>query len=90
VAARTWCAVCTRCSSVGSVVPSPQPLRCNQPALVRAALEEGRPHAMAVIDMRMPPGWDALQTIEAIWKAAPDLEVVIAFRVHDRSRRRDW
>ena len=28
------------------------------------ALNEGNPYAMAFVDMRMPPGWDGLQTIE--------------------------
>ena len=27
-------------------------------AMVRQALAEGRPYAMAFVDMRMPPGWD--------------------------------
>ena len=32
--------------------------------MARAALERGPPYAMAFVDMRMPPGWDGLQTIE--------------------------
>src|SRR5271155_1484677 len=32
--------------------------------IARNALAEGRPFAMAFVDMRMPPGWDGLQTIE--------------------------
>jgi CheY-like chemotaxis protein len=44
---------------------------------VRKALIERRPYAMAFVDMRMPPGWDGLQTIEAIWREHPDLEIVI-------------
>ena len=38
---------------------------------------EGRPYAMAFVDMRMPPGWDGLRTIEELWKADPALQVVI-------------
>lgn len=45
--------------------------------LVRKAADEGRPFAMAFIDMRMPPGWDGIDTIEEIWKVNPDIEVVI-------------
>ena len=45
--------------------------------LVAAALREGRPYAMAFVDMRMPPGWDGLQTIEELWKVDPNLQVVI-------------
>jgi signal transduction histidine kinase len=32
---------------------------------------------MAFVDMRMPPGWDGLETIEHLWQVAPDLEIVI-------------
>jgi len=45
--------------------------------MVRAALAAGRSYAMAFVDMRMPPGWDGLQTIEALWAADPDVQVVI-------------
>jgi diguanylate cyclase (GGDEF)-like protein len=44
---------------------------------VRTALGEGRPYAMAFVDMRMPPGWDGLETIEHLWAADPDVQVVI-------------
>ena len=43
----------------------------------REALREGRPYAMAIVDMQMPPGWDGLETIERLWKVDPDVQVVI-------------
>ncbi len=46
-------------------------------ALVQKALDEGRPYAMAFVDMRMPPGWDGLETIERLWAIDPDVQVVI-------------
>jgi two-component system, sensor histidine kinase and response regulator len=46
-------------------------------AMVEAALRAGRPYAMAFVDMRMPPGWDGMETIEAIWRIDPQLQVVI-------------
>ncbi len=46
-------------------------------ARVRQALEEGRPYAMAFVDMRMPPGWDGLETIEHLWDVDPDVQIVI-------------
>ena len=46
-------------------------------AMARQALAEGRPYAMAFVDMRMPPGWDGLKTIEHLWAADPDVQVVI-------------
>jgi diguanylate cyclase (GGDEF)-like protein len=45
--------------------------------LARQAQVEGRPFAVAFIDMRMPPGWDGLKTIEQLWKVDPDVQVVI-------------
>jgi diguanylate cyclase len=46
-------------------------------ARVRQALDEGRPYAMAFVDMRMPPGWDGLETIERLWAIDPDVQIVI-------------
>jgi len=46
-------------------------------ARVEAALQEGRPYAMAFVDMRMPPGWDGVETIEQLWRIDPRLQVVI-------------
>src|ERR1700675_2947137 len=46
-------------------------------AMARQALVEGRPYAMAFVDMRMPPGWDGLKTIEHLWATDPDVQVVI-------------
>jgi diguanylate cyclase (GGDEF)-like protein len=44
---------------------------------VRAALAAGRPYAMAFVDMRMPPGWDGLETIGRLWALDPHLQVAI-------------
>jgi diguanylate cyclase len=41
------------------------------------AVAEGRPYVMAFVDMRMPPGWDGLETIEHLWETDPDVQVVI-------------
>jgi diguanylate cyclase (GGDEF)-like protein len=46
-------------------------------AMVHQALVEDRPYAMAFVDMRMPPGWDGLKTIERLWATDPDVQVVI-------------
>ena len=44
---------------------------------VQGAVTAGRPFAIAFIDMRMPPGWDGLETIERLWAVDPDVQVVI-------------
>ena len=51
----------------------------------RRALAEGRPYALAFVDMRMPPGWDGLQTIEHLWQVDPNLQVVICTAFSDYS-----
>lgn len=53
--------------------------------MVSAAIAQGHPFAMAFVDMRMPPGWDGLRTIEEIWKVAPDLQVVICTAYADNT-----
>ncbi len=54
-------------------------------ALVQAAAAEGRPYAMAFVDVRMPPGWDGIETIARIWEVYPDLQVVICTAYSDYS-----
>src|SRR6266403_4740615 len=46
-------------------------------ARVKQALMEEQPYAMAFIDMRMPPGWDGLETSQRLWQIDPDVQVVI-------------
>ena len=52
---------------------------------IQQALGEGRPYAMAFVDVRMPPGWDGIETIQRIWQEYPDLQVVICTAYSDYS-----
>jgi signal transduction histidine kinase/FixJ family two-component response regulator len=54
-------------------------------ALVERALKDGRPYAVAFVDIRMPPGWDGIETIARLWAADPDLQVVICTAYSDYS-----
>jgi len=54
-------------------------------AMVDRAVAETRPYAMAFVDVRMPPGWDGLETVSRLWKAYPDLQVVICTAHSDHS-----
>ena len=45
--------------------------------MVHSAYGKGQPYALAFVDMRMPPGWDGLETIENLWYVDPGLEIVI-------------
>src|SRR5882724_4938050 len=53
--------------------------------LVRRAASEGRPYAMAFVDVRMPPGWDGIETTSKLWEVCPDLQVVICTAYPDYS-----
>jgi diguanylate cyclase (GGDEF)-like protein/PAS domain S-box-containing protein len=52
---------------------------------LEAALTAQRPYAMAFIDMRMPPGWDGLETIERLWQVDPKLQVALCTAYSDYS-----
>ena len=54
-------------------------------ALVRKAVQTGRPYALAFVDARMPPGWDGIETTERIWQICSDLQVVICTAYSDYS-----
>jgi PAS domain S-box-containing protein len=49
------------------------------------ARAEAQPYALAFVDMRMPPGWDGLETITRLWTADPELQMVICTAYSDYS-----
>ncbi len=51
--------------------------------LFRASIIEGRPFAMAFVDMRMPAGWDGVRTIEELWREDEQLQIVICTAYSD-------
>lgn len=53
-------------------------------ALVEAACKVGRAYAVAFVDMRMPPGWDGVETIEHLWKVDSTLQVVVCLAYSDQ------
>ena len=52
---------------------------------VRQATADGKPYALLFVDVRMPPGWDGIETIGRIWKEFPYTEVVICTAYSDYS-----
>ena len=54
-------------------------------ALAQMARQEGRPYAVAFVDMRMPTGWDGLETIERLWEVDGRIQVVICTAYSDHS-----
>jgi signal transduction histidine kinase len=53
--------------------------------LVTEAVAAGQPFALAFVDVRMPPGWDGIETTTHLWKADPSLQVVICTAYSDYS-----
>lgn len=53
--------------------------------LVEMGLQQERPFAVAMVDVRMPPGMDGIETIKAMWRIQPDLQVAICTAYSDYS-----
>jgi CheY-like chemotaxis protein len=52
---------------------------------VRRMLKVKTPYALAFVDMRMPPGWDGIETSARIWEADPAIQIVICSAYSDYS-----
>jgi PAS domain S-box-containing protein len=52
-------------------------------ALVIGARDAGRPYSVAFVDVRMPPGWDGVETIGHLWQADPAVEIVLCTAFSD-------
>ncbi len=52
---------------------------------VKAAAAEGRPYAMAFVDIRMPPGIDGVETTLRLWREDADVQVVLCSAYSDYS-----
>jgi len=53
--------------------------------LVQKAMQENDPYALAFVDVRMPPGWDGVETLEHMWQCCPELQAVICTAYSDYS-----
>jgi CheY-like chemotaxis protein len=69
----------TRCE-VDSAYQGPEGL-----LIVKKHLEARLPYAMAFVDVRMPPGWDGIETSARLWQVDPDLQIVICTAYMDYS-----
>jgi signal transduction histidine kinase len=54
-------------------------------ALVEKARDLGKPYAVAFVDMRMPPGWDGVETAQRLWEVDPELQIVVCTAYSDYS-----
>ena len=55
--------------------------------MVRKAREEGEPFALAFVDIRMPPGWDGIETVEHIYQTDDAIQIVLCTAYSDHSWR---
>jgi diguanylate cyclase (GGDEF)-like protein len=51
--------------------------------MVEKAVAEGAPYALIFMDVRMPPGWDGIETISHIWAKHPYIEMVLCTAYSD-------
>ena len=66
--------------------------------MVAKAIEDGQPYSMAFVDVRMPPGWNGVETIERIREVDQDIQIVMCTAYSDfswrdiqnRFGRNDW
>lgn len=54
-------------------------------AKIRESEVAGAPYGLVFMDVRMPPGWDGIETIRRIWNEFPHIEVVICTAYSDYS-----
>jgi len=53
--------------------------------MIRKARAEGDPYEVAFVDVRMPPGWDGVETTSRIWDVDDDILIVICTAYSDYS-----
>lgn len=50
---------------------------------LRVSHAAGKPFALAFLDIRMPPGWDGVETIQQLWTIDPQLQIGICSAYSD-------
>jgi len=51
--------------------------------LVKKSIDQGREYSVALVDVRMPPGWDGIETVKRIWEIYPELPIVLCTAYSD-------
>ncbi len=52
-------------------------------AMLERALAENDPYVLAFVDIRMPPGWDGIETLGHLWRRSPELQAVLCTAYSD-------
>jgi len=45
--------------------------------MIKNAIDQNDPYAMAFIDVLMPPGWNGIETVKHIWEVDPHVQIVL-------------
>ncbi len=53
--------------------------------LVKNSMSNRKHYALAFVDIKMPPGWDGIETIQKIWEIDPEIQMVIVSAYSDYS-----
>lgn len=53
--------------------------------LVEYSLKTKTRYALAFVDIRMPPGWDGIESAKKLWELDPDLQIIICTAYSDYS-----
>jgi two-component system NtrC family sensor kinase len=53
--------------------------------LVQKSVANSQHYSVAFVDVRMPPGWDGIETTARLWEVDPDLQIVICTAYSDYS-----
>jgi CheY-like chemotaxis protein len=53
--------------------------------LIERSLQENRPYSLAFVDVRMPPGWDGIETSRKILEIYCDIQLIICSAYSDHS-----
>jgi CheY-like chemotaxis protein/uncharacterized coiled-coil protein SlyX len=52
---------------------------------VKKATSTGQSYTLAFVDVRMPPGWDGVETIQRLWEVDPNIQMIICSAYADYS-----
>lgn len=53
--------------------------------MVKKAVLDDNPYLMVFLDMRMPPGWDGMETMEKLWEVDPKIQIALCSAYSDYS-----
>jgi two-component system NtrC family sensor kinase len=54
-------------------------------SLAQSAMDQGMPFAVAIVDVRMPPGIDGVETVRRLWRVQTDLQIILCTAYSDYS-----